>query len=168
MTDEHACKCQEPSAEDFERALEVIASGRSTPCRRTVVAALREAKERRTAVCAKNARTEPDAGREAAIEAVVDAYDAERIRIWNLGNGIGGTAPMSVRNRQFIRPMIAAAITAYEAHRGGGAVRDLLQRIAATAIWQDTYPDGPDIMDGRYDVTPVDVRICRSAVEVKP
>ena len=67
-------------------------------------------------------RRKPDAGREAAIEAAVDAYDAERIRIWNSDNEVGGTAPMSVRNRQYIRPMIAAAITPMRLP-GGGVVR---------------------------------------------
>lgn len=40
---------------------------------------------------------------------------------------------------------------------------DLIKRIADTPIWQDTYPDGPEMMDGDYRITPADVRACRAA-----
>lgn len=43
-------------------------------------------------------------------------------------------------------------------------LQDLVGRIAKQPLWQDTYPDGPDLMDSRYSVTPTDVRICRAAI----
>ncbi|WP_438752030.1 hypothetical protein [Pararhizobium sp. O133] len=43
-------------------------------------------------------------------------------------------------------------------------VRGLIEKIAATPIWQDTYPDGPDASDGRYRITPDDIRACRAVL----
>lgn len=40
----------------------------------------------------------------------------------------------------------------------------LIERIAATSLWQDVYPDGPDVMNGVYKATPSDVRACRAAL----
>lgn len=43
--------------------------------------------------------------------------------------------------------------------------RELIKRIAAVAIWRDRYPDGPDIMDEHFALTPRDVRACRAFIE---
>lgn len=48
----------------------------------------------------------------------------------------------------------------------GLALRDLLERIAATPIWRDKYPDGPDLMDVHFEVSPEDVRVVREIVAI--
>jgi hypothetical protein len=49
---------------------------------------------------------------EHALTSAVEAYDAERIASWRR-DGVGPGTPMSARNMETIRPMIAAAISAY-------------------------------------------------------
>lgn len=43
-------------------------------------------------------------------------------------------------------------------------LQGLVERIAATSLWQDVYPDGPDTMNGVCTITPADVRACRAAL----
>ena len=175
MTDEHACKCQEPSAEDFERlgqemekyqfletsldmdsqkfnvvrtAIREAAErrkgedtlGTATKMLRDLAVSLATKHypdvpqwrvegdaigiilqidnmttglERRKATHAENASVQPDAGREAAIEAR---------RIVRSLFGIP-TAEWPEVEAAITRALVQARITAYEAHRGGGAVR---------------------------------------------
>ncbi|WP_342643413.1 hypothetical protein [Rhodoligotrophos ferricapiens] len=171
MTDEHACKCQEPSAEDFERRIrdleaalrpfadavfndngdvtfETSRIGDDDYWRAYRVMyrkPIREAAERRKpdadehphevihiyegdgalivregtlnmdligvrhpALVAGFNSVQPDAGREAAIEAAARDF-AER-------HGLDHPTQHTLENVRFV-------ITAYEAHRGGGAVR---------------------------------------------
>lgn len=43
----------------------------------------------------------------------------------------------------------------------------LLSKIAVLPIYRDTYPDGPDLPDQRYEILPADVRTARAYVEAR-
>lgn len=43
----------------------------------------------------------------------------------------------------------------------------LLCKIALLRIWQDTYPDGPDLVGQRYEILPSDVRTARAYVAAR-
>lgn len=83
-----------------------------------------------------------------ALAAVIGAYDREHGDDWldKLDEAI------SLARTQKIPPS-----------SGMAGLTDLIKRIADTPIWRDTYPDGPDMMDGDYRITPADVRACRAA-----
>lgn len=43
----------------------------------------------------------------------------------------------------------------------------LLCKISVLRIYRDTYPDGPDLPDQRYEILPADVRTARTYVEAR-
>lgn len=46
------------------------------------------------------------------------------------------------------------------------SLQAMMREIASIAIWQDTYPGGPDIMDGKWHITPKHVRLARKIISV--
>lgn len=70
------------------------------------------------------------------LDAAVDAYDAARCESYGKTVGQEGMSP---RNKETIRPMIAAAVDAYQAAEKELARPESLSRLVAARLFDPTY-----------------------------